>query len=37
MDELAMLVRSGQELWRTIVEEGALLVGDIPMEIRSSS
>ncbi len=32
-----MLVRSGQELWRTIVEEGVLLVGDIPMEIRSSS
>ena len=37
MDELPKLVRRERELWRTIVEEGVVLVGDIPSEIRAAS
>lgn len=37
MDELPKLVRGEREPWRTIVEEGVVLVGDIPPEIRAAS
>jgi len=37
MDELPKLVRREREPWRTIVEEGVVLVGDIPSEIRAAS
>ncbi|MEI7859759.1 MAG: nucleotidyltransferase domain-containing protein [Acidimicrobiales bacterium] len=37
MDELPKLVRHEREPWRTIVEEGVVLVGDIPSEIRAAS
>lgn len=37
MDELPKLVRGEREPWRTIVEEGVVLVGDIPSEIRAAS
>ncbi len=37
MDELPKLVRREREPWRTIVEEGVALVGDIPSEIRAAS
>ncbi len=37
MDELPKLVRHEREPWRTIVEEGVVLVGDIPPEIRAAS
>ena len=37
MDELPKLVRREREPWRTIVEEGVVLVGDIPPEIRAAS
>ena len=36
MDELPKLVRREREPWRTIVEEGVVLVGDIPPEIRAA-
>ncbi len=37
MDELPKLVWREREPWRTIVEEGVVLVGDIPSEIRAAS
>ncbi len=37
MDELPKLVQGEREPWRTIVEEGVVLVGDIPSEIRAAS
>ena len=37
MDELPKLVRREREPWRTIVEEGVVLVGDSPSEIRAAS
>lgn len=37
MDELPKLVRREREPWRTIVEEGVVLVGDIPSEVRAAS
>ena len=37
MDELPKLVRREREPWRTIVEEGVVLVGDIPSEIQAAS
>jgi predicted nucleotidyltransferase len=37
MDELPKLVRREREPWRTIAEEGVVLVGDIPSEIRAAS
>jgi len=37
MDELPKLVRREREPWRTIVEEGVVLVGDIPSKIRAAS
>lgn len=37
MDELPKLVRCEREPWRTIVEEGVALVGDVPSEIRAAS
>jgi predicted nucleotidyltransferase len=37
MDELPKLVRRKREPWRTIVEAGVVLVGDIPSEIRAAS
>ena len=37
MDELPKLVQGEREPWRTIVEEGVVLVGDIPSETRAAS
>ena len=37
MDELPKLVRREREPWRTIVDEGVVLIGAFPSEIRAAS
>lgn len=37
MDELPPLIRGKGDPWRTIVEEGVVLVGGVPSEIRATS
>jgi hypothetical protein len=36
-NELPGLIRREREPWRTIVEEGVVLIGDFPAEIRAAS